>query len=285
MILAVDLGNYNIKTSEDISFISTFEEFDGVDPSESKVIKICDKEYVMEKKGSFDNEFNKTKKNYIPNLLWAIHKSTDKDVSNLKLVLGIPVENLGVMNNFKEELEGKEFTFEVRGQEPRTIKIDKVAVVGEGISSFYTLNEKDRIEDNLIIDIGGRTINVVSFKDNRIEKKLQINYGMLDYYNEVRAKHNATGDNQKTEDIKNLIDRNFIKTDIKPLQEKLVSDILNDIKTIVNRDYYNIWFTGGGSIELKDTILSLVPSANFMEDALFTNVKGNKKIAVSQWRD
>lgn len=284
MILAVDLGNYNIKTSEDVQFISTFEEFDRVDPSENKILKFEGKEYVMEKKGSFDNEFNKTQKNYIPNLLWAIHKSTGKEVESLKIVLGIPVENLGVMNNYKEELEGKEFKFNIN-EEERTILIEKVAVVGEGISSFYALADNERLNDTLIVDIGGRTINVVSFKDKRIENKLQINYGMINYYNDVRARHNSTGDNQKTEDIKNLIDKGNIKTDIKPCKNKIVKDMFNDIKSIVNRDYYKIWFTGGGSVDLKDVILEFEPKANFMEDALFTNVKGNKKIAITQWRD
>ena len=64
----------------------------------------------------------------------------------------------------------------------------------------------------------------------------------------------------------------------------LVKYIFNQVKTKCNRDYYKIWFTGGGSIELKEAILRLEPSANFMKDALFTNVNGNKRIALSQWR-
>lgn len=285
MILAVDLGNYNIKTSEGVQFISTFSEFDGVDPQEEKILRFDGKEYVMELKTSFDNEFNKTKKDYIPNLLWAIHKSSTKDTKNIKLVLGIPVENMGAVNNFKEELEGKEFKFQVKNEETRTIVIDKVAVVAEGVSSFYTLSEQERLKDTLIIDIGGRTANVVSFKNGRIEHKKQVNRGMINYYEDVTSKHNSTGENVNTEDIKNLIDRNIVDKDIVDYYKKdLIGYILNQIKTKCNRDYYNIWFTGGGSIELKDIILQLEPRANFMEDAIFTNVKGNKKIALSQWR-
>ncbi len=285
MILTVDLGNYNIKTSEDIQFISTFAEFDGLDPQETKVLRFDGKEYVMELKSSFDNEFNKTKKNYIPNLLWAIHKSTTKDANRIRLVLGIPIENMGAINNFKEELEGKEFTFEVKGENPRTIFIEKVAVVAEGVSSFYTLSETERLNDTLIIDLGGRTANVVTFKKGRIEHKKQVNKGMINYYEEVTSKHNSTGEFVSTEDIKGLIDRDIVNKDIvNHCQKSLVSYILNEIKSKCNRDYYKIWFTGGGSIELKKVILELEPKANFMDDALFTNVKGNKRIALSQWR-
>ena len=54
MILAIDLGNYNIKTSEGIHFISTFKEFDGIDPGERRLLTYNGKKYVMELKSSFE---------------------------------------------------------------------------------------------------------------------------------------------------------------------------------------------------------------------------------------
>ena len=275
MILAIDLGNYNIKTSEGINFISTFAEFDGIDPGERKLLNYNGKDYVMELKSSFDNEFNKTKKNYIPNLLWAINRSLPRGVDLVSIVLGIPVENLGTVNKFKEELENKRFTFRVKGNEKRSILIDKVAVVAEGVSSFYTLPETERMNDTLIIDIGGRTTNVVSFKNGRIEHKKQINRGMINYYEDVASKYNSKGECVNTEDIKNLIEKGIVDIDtVKFYKNELVKYIFNQVKTKCNRDYYKIWFTGGGSIELKETILRLEPKANFMDNALFTNVNG-----------
>ena len=285
MILAIDLGNYNIKTSEGIHFISTFAEFDGIDPGERKLLNYNGKDYVMELKSSFDNEFNKTKKNYIPNLLWAINRSLPRGVDLVSIVLGIPVENLGTVNKFKEELENKRFTFRVKGNEKRSISIDKVAVVAEGVSSFYTLPETERRNDTLIIDIGGRTTNVVSFKNGRIEHKKQINKGMINYYEDVASKYNSKGECVNTEDIKNLIEKGIVDIDtVTFYKNELVKYIFNQVKTKCNRDYYKIWFTGGGSIELKETILRLEPKANFMDNALFTNVNGNKRIALTQWR-
>ena len=285
MILAIDLGNYNIKTSEGINFISTFAEFDGIDPGERKLLNYNGKDYVMELKSSFDNEFNKTKKNYIPNLLWAMNRSLPRGVDSVSIVLGIPVENLGTVNKFKEELENKRFTFRVKGNEKRSILIDKVAVVAEGVSSFYTLPETERMNDTLIIDIGGRTTNVVSFKNGRIEHKKQINKGMINYYEDVASKYNSKGECVNTEDIKNLIEKGIVDIDtVTFYKNELVKYIFNQVKTKCNRDYYKIWFTGGGSIELKETILRLEPKANFMDNALFTNVNGNKRIALSQWR-
>lgn len=192
---------------------------------------------------------------------------------------------MGAINKYKDELEGKEFKFKVNNDDYRTVLIERVAVVAEGVSSFYTLSEKERLNDTLIIDIGGRTSNVVTFKGGRIEHKKQVNRGMIDYYEDVVAKYNSTGENVNTEDIKNLIDKKIVNENIiSYYQENLVNYILNQVKTKCNRDYYKIWFTGGGSIELRDIILKLEPNANFMDNPLFTNVNGNKKIAVTQWR-
>lgn len=285
MILAIDLGNYNIKTSEGTHFISTFEPFDGLDPGERKILTYNGKEYVMELKSSFDNEFNKTKKDYIPNLLWAINKSTPRHIESVRIVLGIPVENMGAIDKFKEELEGRTFTFKVKGCDKRTILIDKVAVVAEGVSSFYTLPEKERMNDILIIDIGGRTTNVVSFKQGRIEHKKQVNKGMINYYEDITSKYNSKGECVNTEDIKSLIEKGIVDSStVNFYKDELIKYIFNQVKTKCNRNYYKIWFTGGGSIELKEAILRLEPYANFMNDALFSNVNGNKRIALSQWR-
>ena len=81
MILAIDLGNYNIKTSEEIIFNSKFSEGLSENPIGEEFIKYDNKYYTMTK-GEFD------------------------------IVLGGPLDNLGISNNFKEELENKDFEFE-----------------------------------------------------------------------------------------------------------------------------------------------------------------------------
>lgn len=280
MILAVDLGNYNINTSEDVKFPSTFTEGLVENPIGEEIVTIGDKSYCMAKEGAFDYEFNKTKKNYKPNLFYAIHKSTNE--TEIDLVLGIPVENFGVAIEFKEDLEGKEFEFTVNGEEKK-IKINRVAVVGEAISSFYMLKEEDRKDDVMIIDIGGRTVNVVTFKNKRLEHKKQINIGMINFYEDVKIRHNSEkGDNLDTEQIDHLIQKGFIQVN-KDDEVSFLNKIFNAIKPVANKDYYKIYFTGGGSIRLENTIKELEPRAKVMEDALFTNCKGNKKIAQVQW--
>lgn len=281
-ILAVDLGNYNINTSEDVMFPATFTVGEVHNPIGEEIVTIGEETYCMAKECAFDYEFNKSKKNYLPNLFYAIHKSTEE--SEIDLVLGIPVENLGVATDFKSDLEGKEFNFKVNNDE-RTIKINKVAVVGEGISSYYMLSKEQREnKDVMIVDIGGRTINVVTFRNKRIEHKKQINMGMINFYEDVKTRHNSIkGDNLETEQMYSYIKKGMVEVDHKD-ELTFVNKMFNAIKPVAEKDFYDVYFTGGGSITLEDTLKEVYPNGKIMENSLFTNVNGNKRIAVAQWR-
>lgn len=281
-ILTVDLGNYNINTCERIMFPATFTEGKPENPQGEEIITIDGVHYCMAKECAFDFEFNKNKKNYKPNLFYAIEKSMKGKEKHINLVLGVPVENFGVGNDFKTDLESQEFEFEINGDKRKVI-INKVAVVGEGISSYYTLSEQDRSGDIMIIDIGGRTINVVTFRNGKLEHKKQINMGMLDFYESVKTRHNSKhGDNLETEQMYSYIKKGMVEVNHED-EVKFLMDAFNRIKQVANRDFYKIYFTGGGSITLEDTIKELEPRGTIMEDALFTNVNGNKAIAEAQW--
>ena len=156
----IDLGNYNIKMSDDIDFISTFSDIDIADQTEENVLEFQGSRYRMEyNEGSFDAEFNKTKKDYIPNLLWGLDKSGAVDGDKYRLILGLPLNNLGQSDKLISDLKNKSFTFTTNTT--KTITIKEVYVVGEGISSYYMLPASVREDDLIIIDIGGRTSNVV----------------------------------------------------------------------------------------------------------------------------
>jgi plasmid segregation protein ParM len=138
MILCVDLGNLNIKTSEEIKFSSRFRKGEFA-PVGEQTIEYDGVYYTMQK-GDLESEFNKAEKNYMPNLLYAIGKSTDDSI--IDLVLGVPLDNLGIKERFKEALVGKTFKFKMNGTD-KSVKINRLATVGEGLSSYYTLEKSD----------------------------------------------------------------------------------------------------------------------------------------------
>lgn len=286
MILAVDLGNYNIKTSEGIIFPSRFvEDSTGVAPVGEEIISYEGRTFLMEK-GTFDFNFNKAKKEYMPNLLYAIAKSCPRAVKSINLVLGVPLDNLILREVFKAELEGKKFDFKY-GDTERSILIEKVAVIGEGISSYYTLSPAERMDDAMVIDIGGRTVNVVTYKNKKQDVKFHIGKGTIELYNAIKIKeNNEKGENYSVEIIEEYIKKGIIK-DSKGIKMQFIKYIMNNIKLEADVRAFNVFFTGGGSLVLSDVLdvtkVYGVKEVKIMKDPLFTNVNGNKKIAEIKW--
>lgn len=279
MILAVDLGNYNIKTSEGIIFESRFQDVEKED-FDTDLLKLNDRFYKMES-GNFENEFNKAKRHYLPNLLYAISKSIDGDKLEVDLVLGIPASNLGISNDLKCDLENKVFNFKVLGEE-KEIKINRVATVAEGLSSFYTLKKEERAKDVLILDIGGRTINVCTFSKGKNIMKFTQPKGMIDLYGIVQERYNKKGNNADVEEIIRLLDNSIINCNDE--KQVFVKEQINKIKLkISNFSTYKIWVTGGGSLDLQEALRDNVGEINYIADSLFSNVKGNKNIAQAKW--
>lgn len=279
MILAVDLGNYNIKTSEGVIFESRYQEVEQED-FENELVEIENKFYKMES-GEFENEFNKAKKNYLPNLLYAISKSIDKDDIEVDLVLGVPASNLGITSDIKNDIENKKFSFKVFGID-KNIKINKVATVAEGLSSFYTLKKEERVKDLVILDIGGRTFNVCAFSKGKTLLKFTQPGGMLDLYSYVQENYNKFGNNANIEEIIRLIENETINCEEEKI--KFVKDQINKIKLkISNLNTFKIFVTGGGSLELQQGLRSVLGEINYIPDTLFSNVKGNKIIAELKW--
>ncbi len=278
-ILAVDLGNFNIATSEGVIFSSRYTKGEDIAPGE-ETIKFDGETYLIGK-GNFDNIFNKAKKNYLPNLLYAIAKSTEDE--NINLVLGVPLDNLGIKDDFKNTLEGKTFNFEFNGEQ-RIVNIKKLGTIAEGLSSFYTLRKEERERDTLIIDIGGRTVNVCTFVEGKINTKFTHPCGMIDLYDSIKTNiNNAEGMNYSLEEMQRLVKNKIYEGNRE--KEEFVGKMLNAINLkIPNMNVYNIYLTGGGSIELDNELRDLIKNFRFVSDPLFSNVIGNKKIAQLKWR-
>lgn len=279
MILAVDLGNYNIKTSEGVIFESRYQEVEKED-FDNELVEIGNKYYKMEI-GEFENEFNKAKKNYLPNLLYAISKSFDENEFEIDLVLGVPASNLGITSEIKNDIENKSFTFKVFGVNKK-VKINRVATVAEGLSSFYTLKKEERLKDLVIIDIGGRTFNICAFSKGKTLLKFTQPGGMLDLYSIVQENYNKFGNNANIEEIIRLIENETINCEEEKI--KFVKEQINKIKLKISKlNTFKIYVTGGGSLELQQALRNTLGEINYIPDTLFSNVKGNKIIAELKW--
>ena len=274
----LDLGNSNIKLEDETSFISSFKEYDKSDESEQNILEYNDKKYAMEKLSDFDGEFNKTKKDYIPNLLWGLDKLGIQDGESIRLVLMLPVGNLGQADKFKDNLVDKPFKFKTDSE--KTIVIKEVVIIGEGIASYYSLDKNLREEDLVIIDLGGRTTNVVEYSNKKIVNKDTINIGMIDFYDQIKVEYNnLEGQNVETFEVQHYINKNVIPS-YSYVEEKFVAQLINKINVKFNLGLgKKVIFTGGGAITLKNSIQKYNSDYMFVIDGLFSNIKGCCKLA------
>lgn len=279
--LAVDLGNFNIKTSEDVCFVSTYTSEKQINPSMEQMIGFNGIEYCMEK-GTFDKEYNKAAKDYLPNLLYAIVRSTDEEEINL--VLGLPITQLAKSEELKKDLEGKTFEFEYN-EDPKKVTINKLAIVAEGLSSFYALSERERAQDLTIIDIGGKTTNIVTMVDKKVHDKDTLTYGILSLYKDICDVVNNDGGRLEEEKVNIKLkwkELDKYEEQINYLKVKFIDRIKNDLKDIEVAP--KIIFAGGGSDFIGELLTEHFSNSKLIEDPVFSNVKGNLNLANKQWR-
>lgn len=276
--ILMDLGNYNIKLTDEVKFISPYMIFDGADESEKNILEYKGVKYVMEFESDFDAEFNKVNKEYIPNMLWALHKYDIKDNEEIRLFLQLPLNNLGQAQKLKDDLLGKSFTFTT--DKTREVHIKDVVVMGECMASYYMLPNNISREDLIIVDIGGRTCNVVEYKNGRVIGKDTINLGTINFYDDIKVKfNNENGENVETHQIEHYIKKQVIPQ-YSDVEDKFINTLINRIKNNFNIGLgKKIIFTGGGSITLRLAIERYNKNFIFMENAVFANINGAEKVA------
>lgn len=290
MKIAIDLGNRNTKlackTGDKIKrdiFQARFTNEEQQDYTAAEVVEIDGIKYCIEQ-GNYDFEFNKTEKNYLPLLLAAISRATSDN--EVEIMMGAPAEHVsGLRDKFKEQLLDKEFIFKYK-DEDRKIKINKLGVIGEGFATYFSIPEEIRNSNtNLgIIDIGGRTINVVTFINGKQHIVCTLNFGILDLKNNLLKELKKEGKDYDLNVVENLLLNNRIKIEEKE-KEQLINRLINELKIYkIDIDLYTWVISGGGAEDLGNEILEKYFGENsLMKDPLFTNVLGAYNFMLAKW--
>lgn len=286
--LLVDVGNRNMKIGfmeegqlSKFTFQNIFEVKENVDHSVEEVVEYEGKFYCMGK-GHYDFEFNKTKKNFIPALLKSYAmKSEDKEVEIMMLA---PAEQVaGLRDIFKEMLEGKTFDFKYKNK-AKSFTVKRVGVIGEGFATFFTLPAEVRKNKNVgIIDLGGRTVNIATFKKGNLDILKSYNYGMLDLKTKLLEIERLNGTDIDLIEIEERIEAGKLQIE-KNIADNFLNRLLNDVKMDkIKFDMYDWYVTGGGSLDIKDTILQNLKDVIMLEEPIFTNVEGMNNFAKAKW--
>lgn len=288
MITVIDLGNCNVKGINDsgrkVSFKSNLSrDYESYPDGFSYIL--LDGEYTYFEKGTYSKEYKKTNKDYRAQLLYGISKlSEDKEVVDTNITLLLPISQMEYKKTYEEQLKNKEFKFTAKSNKKidKMVKIKDVLVLPEGYASYFVLDEKIKFSNVLIIDIGGRTSNVIAMDKGKPQVLETYKIGILDFYLKLK---NLNGDKQyRLEDIEKAINKGDIKVSEKELAA-FTNTIINEISITVNINHYdNVIFTGGGSLVLKEIINNKLPKqCRVLENALYSNINGALEASKEIW--
>ena len=148
----------------------------------------------------------------------------------------------------------------------------------------FQLAIEDEIKTNsiLLIDIGGRTSNVVAMENGKPQVLNTYKIGVLNFYAKLKKLNEDKEYN--LEDVERLIK----KGDIKIAQKQLAAftnDIIDEIKIDVNLNHYdNVIWTGGGATVIESIIKEKLPkSCAVNKEPLYSNIIGALAVSKITW--
>lgn len=268
VILGVDVGYSHTKTvssnGEDI-FRSTVKKGVIDINVKSTVIEYEGKKLTIGERGRITVSPNKIQdENFEPLLLTAILRNIDESLTsvNVNLVTGLPIAWYPKQKDLlKDFLQDKKITVGYKGKD-RTIHIKDCIIFPQSAGLALT-SPKDFEEGrtNLVIDIGGLTVDVSYYEGRRIVKFESYQLGMLKFYAKVasaiNAKFNVEVDDQ---DVERFIDEGTVTIseeqkdfDFDSQFEEHMDAIVTKVKTDFPYDIvHKKTFVGGGSLRFKD---------------------------------
>jgi plasmid segregation protein ParM len=294
MKIGIDIGNYQIKTSENIIFDSkvTTEKFFGTDADK---LTISNRTYYLGE-GNLEIESRKfDKENFLPLLLGAICKSTDADA--IDLALGLPIiqfKNKDTRAELINMLQGNSYKV-VYNNIGSTKFIRSVQVFPEGISGYLYLKNQGLLNDvgyrdAILIDVGGKTTDIALIKNNKATLPTSVNVGTIDiYYSIAKALRERYYDAKiDVEKIQDYLDKGFYykgeKQDITfaiNTTKVLFKQIYDELKINYSIETEAVVVMGGGAKILGSAFKKNIPGIIIMENIdrdIFSNAKGYKML-------
>ncbi|MDU1114599.1 MAG: ParM/StbA family protein [Clostridium butyricum] len=289
MILGVDIGTHSVKTSTKACFLSKYTE--GESFSEINQLTINGKIYNIGE-GEFSTDWDKSRKENTLILLYtALYKSTNDCINSV--VLGLPVQQYKKNRDVLTELINNNRCAKVND---RNIVISNVSVAPEGAGAYYSLDLDTRElignKQLLIIDIGGRTTDIVLIEKKKIIDVKTISIGMLNIYQEiidyVNTKYTESFCLEDGETILNeglfLNGENKDISFIKQILQNNFNSIYKEIQLKYNTNKGFVYLTGGGGIELQVPFKKRLNNL-IVTKSIYDNAVGFARVGESLWQE
>lgn len=298
MILGVDQGNVNIKTSTGVIYpnLNTTDERLYEDAENTRV-EFEGTKHVMGY-GKYKTDYQKSyKQDILLNLFTSIALSTN-DLIN-QVVIGLPVQQY---KNDGEKFEKyiyenriKEFTL---NNKPRKVIITDVKSFPEGLATYYSLpfDLKTSIGNReiIIIDIGGRTTDICLYSivngKRKLLKYITIPAGTLNIYSDfIQAINDEHGLDKVKEDAPQILNEGLWvdgeKVQLKftkPIFNKYAEMIMSELRLNYPVRTAQCILCGGGGALLKGLFNRVIKGLIVIDD-IFSNAKGFREVGEALW--
>lgn len=289
MKIGVDVGYANTKfVTKNMKgiFLSTVEEgINEINESSTKVTYKNVNYTIGEKTGKVSVDINKINDITFEICLYTAIATAmkEKNKADIDLVTGLPIQYYkSQKDKLKDKLNGKVVDIVLNG-EPKRFQIKNVIIFPQS-AGLFTISPQLFRGDNIVVDIGGFTIDVSLFNGFKLIKSATYELGMLKLYDklvqDIKARYGVSYDLLKAEEI--IRHKTIIVDGQRVDIEDLVGMTLKNHAEIIMMNIKNAFkeyntsnriFIGGGSLVLKDYI----PAAINEED-IFANAKAFYKI-------
>lgn len=290
MIIGLDLGNYAVKTSTKVNFLSKITQEENF-ISEDKIIYNGNAYFIGH--GEFSTDWVKSRKeNTLIMLYTAIYKSSEELIN--KVVIGLPIQQY---KNSKEEIRELIISNRCGEVNGRHIIIDDVVVAPEGASVIYNIKGNLRTEIGkkqlVIVDIGGRTTDVTMFFNQKIQEVKTIPVGVLNIYqdivNYINSKYNQSF---LLEDGETVLEEGlFLDGEIKDISfithilKKHFDSIYKELQLKFNLSKGYVYLTGGGSNIFEMAFKNRLNNVVLSKDPIYDNAIGFEKVGEQLWQE
>ncbi|MDU6263740.1 MAG: ParM/StbA family protein [Anaerocolumna aminovalerica] len=289
MVKGLDNGYAYTKDNERRCFLSAFSYTDKMISGSQKII-IDGRDYYV---GVGNMTADVDKINSEVNKACTLMNLAITGAKEYYLVAGLPIGHYKLQHEkFRETILGyNKCRVEYLGEELK-FTIKDVLVFPQGAAALFTMQ---RIDNCIIIDIGGLTIDVAYITcangSPSIQKQNTWYNGMRKLYTDIMAQINLKyGLKLETSEAERILQKGLIikgvEQDLRFLQLKIlefIDPVVEELKLYYPTETNPIYICGGGAIYLCGAFEKLIGNITLMKDSQFANAIGYYLVGLNKF--